>query len=401
LDKLRTGILRQVAAQVMEAPAQTSTRLSASTPSHRRSFSTGSGTPPARTEPKAGISDTARTGGTQPGAPEAVKKASDDVLKIDPQAPRAQRAAQFSELAERHRDNLTQCADTPTHSGRDEFLASNMKTALIRLPEVLAKWVERPSGLAFDSKAHEPHLHDRRQVFQGLLDNPHKAAVYASVVHPSLRDKYGINMSEREMAALGVADKGPYLKESELMMLCDYAHHLGDTFNAKRALDVLAQQLGHAGLAFKAHMGPELALFGSALDKLDAHPGCSVKGNFTKGMQLCPYQEKGLKQLCRSGKPYPLEIATSAALNPKDSYINRPGYNAEVVFRKAQGVDISAYHSTVTQGESELLVRAGTPLLGAGTEQVSNSNPELGGADAPFTRYVFKATPDALGKGST
>ena len=71
MDKLRTGILRQVATQVMKAPTQTSTRLSASTSTHRRSSSTSSATPPARTEPKAGIPGAGRKAGTQPGAPEA------------------------------------------------------------------------------------------------------------------------------------------------------------------------------------------------------------------------------------------------------------------------------------------------------------------------------------------
>lgn len=401
MDKLRTGILRQVATQVMKAPTQTSTRLSASTSTHRRSSSTSSATPPARTEPKAGIPGAGRKAGTQPGAPEVVKKALGDVLKIDTQAPPAQRIAQFTELAERHHDSLTQCAGTPTPSGRDEFLASNMKTALIQLPGVLAKWVDGPSGQVFDSKAHELHLHDRRQVFQSLLDNPHKAAVYASVVHPSLRDKYGINMSAREMAALGVADKGPYLSESEFMMLCDYAHHESGTFNAKRALDVLAQQMGLAGRAFKAHMGPALALFGRALDKLDGHPGFSVTGTFTKGMQLGAYQEKGLTLLCQSGKPYPIEIATSAAKDRKDSYKNRDGYNAEVEFNGAQGVDISVLQSTATQGESEVLLRAGKPLLGAGTQQVSTPDPKRGGAETTYTRFVFEATPAPAGKGST
>ncbi len=397
--QFRQRLLHQVSAQIPKVSGQTpSSGLTAGEPPHRRSFSSTSGTPPLMTPPQASEAQTSRTSGSQAGSPPAVKQALGDIAKIAPRAPREQRAQQIQEIGERYLERLRQCADTPTPSGRSEFLASNLMEALDRLPEVLGKWVDTPSGLAFDSKAHEPHLHDRRQVFQSLLDNPRKAAVYASVVHPSLRDKYGINMSQREMASLGVADKGPYLSESELMMLCDYAHHLGDTFNAKRALDVLAQQLGPTGLAFKAHMGPEVGVFGSALDKLGRHPGCSVRGDFTKGMRLVPFQEKGLTLLCQSGKPYPIETATSAARDPKDSYINRPGYNAEVVFRNAQGVDISDYQSTATQGESEVAVLPRAPLLGVGTQLVSTPDPERGGAEKVHTCYVFEATPASTGK---
>ena len=390
MDQIGKGILRQVATLVTKtAVPRPSGQFTAQAPTHRRSFSTTGVTPP---EGKA----------ARASAPETVKKALSDILKIDPQAPRDERTARFNEVGERHLDRLEQSADTHTGTGRDEFLAGNLTTALFHVPKVLAKWVGGPSGLAPDSKAHESHVHDRRLAFSNLRENNERsAAAYASMVPPGLRDKYGIQMSSSKMASLGVADKGPYLNENELMVLCDYAHHEGDMFNSKRALDVLAQQLGPTGLAIKAHLGTELGLFGSALDKLAQNPSCSVKGDFTKGVLLGRYQEKGLTLLCQSGKPYPVEIATSAALNPKDSYINRPGYNAEVLFRQAPGVDISPYHSVETLGESEVLVLARTPLLGAGTQQVSTLDPQLGGVKVEHTQYVFEAAPGAPGKGST
>ena len=57
-------------------------------------------------------------------------------------------------------------------------------------------------------------------------------------------------------------------------------------------------------------------------------------------------------------------------------------------------------HSVETLGESEVLVLARTPLLGAGTRQVSTRDPQLGGAETVHTQYVFEATPGGQEKSS-
>ncbi|MGE0329482.1 MAG: hypothetical protein AB7P37_02180 [Ramlibacter sp.] len=378
----------------------------------QRSFSAGQTAPPGIKPMTTDQPDAprARESSGSPGMPPVVKKVLDDVRRIDPGGSRETRSQQLAELAGRHGGELQACAENPTQSGRDEFLARTVKTTLLHMPRILGGWTGGGSGgLERERRAYEKIIQDRRAVFGVLKEqSPRQAAVLASLVPPDLRDQYGIRMSGKEMAALGIEDKGPYLSETQMLMLCDYTASDTGSFHLYRSVDVLKQQLGgRASEPFQVHIKDDVQALRGAVGTLAQNPGSTVKGDLYKAVELdSPYLRNGLASLCESGKTFPQGTATSATSDPKSSYLHTdPNRKAEIVFTNGEGLDVAPFHDSITighergaVGQAEVLLKPGVEYRGAGTRTGVLLDSSTGG-EVPYVRYLFTARPGGDNKG--
>lgn len=378
----------------------------------RRSFSYSQTSPRDVPPGKPGTPEAPRVreSSGSPGMPQVVKQVLNDVRKIDPSAPRDTRSQQFAELEAQHGPSLQACERTPTKSGREEFLAKTILSALRCMPQTLAAWTGGGTAdLVRESGAHERVTLDRRAAFDILKEhNPREAAVYASVVHPGLREQYGIRMTGKEMAALGVEDKGPYLNQAQLLLLCDYTASDSGTFHTYRHVDVLKQQLGErGGQPFQSHIKDDLEQLRGALDTLAQHPTFRVKGDFYKGVLLdSSYLTNGLKRLCKDGLAYPQGTITSATSDPAESYVGSKRRNTELLFRGGESLRVGGFHDTRTLlgesgnvGQSEVVLMPGTSYYGAGMT-VGERLDGATGVSTPYDRFEFRVGATGDNKGS-
>lgn len=321
--------------------------------------------------------------------PLEVGRALDDARKIEPGGARADRMDALAKVLETHRESLQE-PDGGT-DGRGEFLADLVTRGLDGACRMLGRWDDKGDGVTMNGRYRSQLQGECKEAFATMKqDNPAGAALYASLVDPGQRQACGMDVSGAEFAEHGVSDKGPYLSADEHLALRDYTHLQSGTFIVHTVNGLIDQHLGSDNNPVSAHVQREINVLHSALDKLAQHPACVVQGDVYKGLRLpTAFQRNGLDVLSSCGGTYPLGRGTSAVTRPGASYVGRPGYGGEAVFRNATGLRLDLFHHVDTLDQPEVFVR-GQVFKGKGQEDVSAGRDPRTGRALEFTRHIFE-----------